>query len=314
MSMELKRLRYFLRIAEEGSLGRASNALGIAQPALSRQMRMLEGEFGAPLFHRTRNGMQLTEEGAQLRAAVTGPLRLLELATQNARSVSGKVEYSVALGLPPMIAYVAAQALVQRFDATMPSIKLSLVEDQTDQLVDKLLKGEIDLAFLYGQLPDDRLFGGEMLDEDIVLVGAGALKLSPDEAVPFKTLAELPLILPRAHHGIRSLVEKLAVRENIALDIRFETDSLQILKDLVKSGFGYGILPVSAFQRDYEAGTLSYARIAGPDMVHRVILAIRPHFQIPRGKLLALSRLLRDEVGRLVGTGRWPVRVLFPSG
>src|SRR3974390_1593235 len=114
--MELKRLRYFLRIAEEGSLGRASNALGIAQPALSRQMRMLEDEFGAPLFHRTRNGMQLTEEGSQLRAAVAGPLRLLELATQSARSISGKVEYSVALGLPPMIAYVAAQAFVHRLD------------------------------------------------------------------------------------------------------------------------------------------------------------------------------------------------------
>jgi len=314
MSMELKRLRYFLCIAEEGSLGRASSALGIAQPALSRQMRMLEDEFGAPLFYRTRNGMQLTEEGSQLRAAVTGPLRLLELATQSARSVSGKVEYSVALGLPPMIVTVAAQAIVHRFDKAMPGIKLTLVEDQTDQLVDKLLKGEIDVAFLYGQIPDDRLFGGDVLDEEIVLVGAAECGLSSDHAVPFKKLAELPLILPRAQRGIRSLVEKLAVRENIDLNIKFETDSFQIAKDLVKSGFGYGILPVGAFQQDFESGALSYARIDHPDMTQRVILAIRPHFQIPRGKLLELSRVLRDEVGRLVDAGRWPVRVLFPSG
>jgi DNA-binding transcriptional LysR family regulator len=314
MTLELKRLRYFLRIAEEGSLGRASTALGIAQPALSRQMRMLESEFGASLFNRTRNGMQLTEEGAQLRAAIAGPLRLLELATHSARSSSGRLEYSVAIGLPPMIAYVLGQALVERLAASMPNIKLNLVEDHIDALADKLLKGEIDLAFLYGQLPDDRLFGGDVLIEDLVLVGSANVRLSPDEPVTFGTLAAVPLVLPHAPHGMRSLVEKLAVRENIKLDIKFETDSFQTIKDLVISGFGYGILPLSSFLKEYESGALTYATIANADMNQRVIMAIRPHFQIPRSKLLQLSRLLRDEIGRVVERGRWPVRVLFPSG
>lgn len=312
--MELRRLRYFLCIAEQGSLGRASSALGIAQPALSRQMRMLESEFGAPLFTRSRNGMQLTEDGAQLRAAIAGPLRLLELATQSARSASGKLEYSVVLGLPPMIAAVLAASLVQRMDSAMPNITLTVVQDEADQLIDKLLKGEIDLAFLYGPIPDERLFGGDVLVEDLVLVGAATSGLSPAEPVNFRTAAEFPLILPRAHRGIRSVMEKLAVRENVSLNIKFETDSFQIIKDLVKSGYGYSILPVSAFLREAESGELLHAKIADVDMAQRVLLAIRPHFQIPRGKLLELSRLLRDEVGRLVDAGRWPVRVLYPSG
>ena len=81
--MENRRLRYFLQIAEEGSMGRAASVLGIAQPALTRQVRLLEEALGVPLFIRTQRGMQLTEDGEQLRAAIKKPLQEIELALQN---------------------------------------------------------------------------------------------------------------------------------------------------------------------------------------------------------------------------------------
>jgi LysR family transcriptional regulator, nitrogen assimilation regulatory protein len=81
--MEIRRLEYFVCIAEQGSLGRASDLLRIAQPALTRQVRLLEQELGVILFTRSRRGMRLTEEGEQLLSEVMGPLRQLEGALQN---------------------------------------------------------------------------------------------------------------------------------------------------------------------------------------------------------------------------------------
>jgi len=90
--MELRRLRYFLRIAAEGSLGSAARSLHIAQPALSRQMQLLEADLGVQLFQRVPRGMQLTEEGDYLREALSHPVQQIEAALQNARSFSTRVE------------------------------------------------------------------------------------------------------------------------------------------------------------------------------------------------------------------------------
>jgi len=101
--METRRLKYFVRIAEDGSLMRAAGVLRIAQPALSRQLRLLEEDLGLTLFRRTPRGMQLTQEGELLRVAVAGPLRELELALQNIRSLSARVEGNIVLGMPSNI-------------------------------------------------------------------------------------------------------------------------------------------------------------------------------------------------------------------
>ena len=92
------RLKYFLRIAEEGSITRAAGVLGIAQPALSRQLQLLEEDLGVALFRRTRRGVELTEPGERLRASTAGPLRQLELAVQYAGSPLARIERGLLFG------------------------------------------------------------------------------------------------------------------------------------------------------------------------------------------------------------------------
>ena len=89
--MDTHRLKYFLRIAEEGSVTRAAAVLGVAQPALSRQIRLLEEDLGITLFHRTRRGVHLTEEGERLRSSTAAPLRQLELAVRYAGSPLARI-------------------------------------------------------------------------------------------------------------------------------------------------------------------------------------------------------------------------------
>src|SRR5437016_6839562 len=136
--MEIRRLRYFVRVAEDGSLTKAAGVLRVAQPALTRQIRLLEKEIGVALFNRTPRGMQLTEEGEYLRASVAGPLRALELALQNIRSFSSRIEGNFAIGMPASIGDILAKPLAMRMDADFPNIKLRIVEGPTGSLVDWL--------------------------------------------------------------------------------------------------------------------------------------------------------------------------------
>src|SRR6266568_7180935 len=101
--MDTHRIKYFLQIAEEGSMTRAAAVLGVAQPALSRQIRLLERDLGITLFHRTRRGVQLTEDGERLRASTTAPLRQLELALHYAGSPLARIERGLHLGMVPTV-------------------------------------------------------------------------------------------------------------------------------------------------------------------------------------------------------------------
>src|ERR1700740_3582502 len=273
--METRRLRYFLQIAEEGSMGRAANVLGIAQPALTRQVRLLEDALGVPLFIRTQRGMQLTEDGEQLRAAIKKPMQEIELALQNVGAPSAPIEGVVVLGMPSATACVLAKPLLARVSRAFPKVKFRIVDGQSGHLIEGLLRGEIDIALVHGPLPDDRLFDREVLTEDLVLVGGPGSQLSADAPVEFLELSRHPLVLPSHHHGVRAVLEKAALRLNAPLEILFEIDSLQLAKDLVESEVAFSVMPLSAFGREYETGRLKYAPIQSPALSQTLIFAVR---------------------------------------
>ncbi|CAN7401773.1 LysR family transcriptional regulator [Phenylobacterium sp. LjRoot219] len=309
--MDLRRLRYFLRIADEGSMSRAASVLGIAQPALSRQVRLLEEALGVVLFRRTPRGVALTEEGEQLRASMTGPLRQLELAMQNVGSPFAQLEGGVVLGLPATVASVLAEPLVGRVATAFPKVKLRVVDRETGQLIEAMLRGEVDLGVIHGPAPDERLFESDLLVEALVLVGGPGSDLSPDRPVAFARLADLPLALPGVQPGVRSLVEKTALRAQVALDIRVEVDSLQVTKDLIEAGQVHSVLPASAVGREVAAGRLRYAPICDPVMTQQLAFVARPHLVMPRSFVAEFGALVRREVAQLVQSGAWPATLAF---
>lgn len=284
--MEIRRLEYFVCTAELGSLGRASDALRIAQPALTRQVRLLEQELGVTLFTRTRRGMTLTEEGEQLLADVVGPLRQLEGALQNIRSFSAGISGNIAVGMTPTVAYFLAQPLLQRMADDAPKVALRIVEGTASHIEEGLITGELDAGVLYGPSRDDKLVCRELLTEEMVVIGAADSGLSADSPLGIGELTALPLILPNPKNGMRGVSERYAAKYNVRFDIRYVIDSFQVLKDMVGKGFGYTILPLSAVLREVESGALAYAPIENPQR-RTLISAARPHSRMPR----VLSRL-----------------------
>lgn len=306
----MHRLRYFLRIADEGSLTRASEVLGIAQPALSRQIRLLESTLGVQLFARTPRGMQLTEEGEQLRSAISGPLGQVELALQNIGSPHAQIGGGVVFGLPETTAQILASPLLARLTEVFPRVRVTTVVEGARTLVDDMLKGDVDIAVINGHPSDERLFTTELLVEDLMLVGGPRSGLCADEPCEFPQLAHRPLTLPRAESGLRSTVEKTALTQQVTIDVRYETDSVAVQKDLIKRGLAHGILPVSAVGEELASGRLRCAPLRNPTLHDQLFIAVRPHLVLPRSFVLEFGAHIWQEAAELIGTGAWPATLV----
>lgn len=308
--MDTHRLKYFLRIADEGSISRAAAVLGVAQPALSRQIRMLESDLGVLLFRRTARGVELTEEGEQLRATTAAPLRQLELAMQWVGSPWGQVDRGVALGMPAPVATVLAGPLSARLAEAFPQVKVLLTVTDSTQLFELMLKDEMDFAVIHGPPPDARLFYRDILTEQPVLVGGPSSELDPTCPVGFASLADLPLVLPTMQPALNYTIRNTALRHKITIDSRFETNSLQVSKTLIEADLAYGILPLAACREEVARQRLTYAPLCDPVLTQNVGLAVCPNAALPRGYVTRFGAIVRDEAARLVESGAWPAQLL----
>jgi len=290
--MDTRRLGYFVCVAETGSLGRASEVLRIAQPALTRQVRQLEAEVGLTLFTRTRRGMQLTEDGEQLFADVIGPLRQLERAFRNTAAVSSGLSGSIAIGMPPTVACCLAQPLLEKVSREEANIDVRLVEGTARHIDEWLVSGELDMAVLYEASRNDKLSARELIVEDMVLVGPRDCALLPQRPLSFRDVAKLPLILPNPRNGLRAASDAQAALYKTRFQIKYVIDSLPTLKQMVIDGHGYTILPLSAVLTELEMGRLRYAPIDKP-VKRTLVLATKAHNRSSR-IMTKMDVLIRD--------------------
>ncbi|WP_018637518.1 LysR family transcriptional regulator [Parafrankia elaeagni] len=306
--VDTHRLRYFLRVAEEGSINRAAAALGIAQPALSRQIRLLEEDLGITLFQRTARGVQLTEEGERLRATTAAPLRQLELAMRYAGSPLARIERGLHIGLPSTAAGILAAPLLEGLSAAFPKVELQVSVGSTDVLVQGMLRGAIDISVI-GPVQDGRLFYRDLLSEELVVVGGRTSALHPGRAIDFAELANLPLILPVSLTGIRHSLENTALRLKLRIIPRFATDSLEVAKDLIRAGHGHSVLPRSACVAEFETERLRHAPLRDPSLTQQLGIAVTSHLELPRGFATRVGQIIREEAERLVRSGVWTAQL-----
>lgn len=303
-AMELRRLRYFLRIAAEGSLGRASRALGIAQPALGRQVQLLESELGVGLFQRVAKGMVLTDEGAYLREALEQPLQQIDRALENVRSYATRVEATLTLGLTPILATFIGPRLIRRLRAELPNLKLRIVEAGSTRLAGEISRGLIDIALVVDVAPDVRAFHSEILTEPLMLVGPPTGETGQWPAVTFRQLAGLPLVLPGPQSGLRTKLAKAAAAAETALTVALEVDSCALAKQAVIAGEGFTVLPPVAFRAEAGRGELAGVPIDG--LGQSVLWAVQPHWRVQRSTYNAVERAVFEELWAAVASGDWP--------
>lgn len=307
--MNLSQLRTFVRVGELGSLSKAADRLRVAQPALSRQMRLLQAEIGVPLFERHRHGMQLTPAGQELMERVSGLIRQLDVACEDVRASAGDVRGQVVFGLVPTVSYVLAARLAQRVASDYPRLSLRIVEGYGGHQLDWLQRGEVDAAIVYGSYGKLHMPTEELLEEDLVVVGPPDWNVEAAAPLTMSAFAALPLILPSRSHGLRMLLESAAAKVRAKLSVRFEADSFRALVALVEVGLGYTILPLSAISREVDDGRLKYAPLVRPRVTRQLVMCTAA--TLTSRATRTVLQLVRDEIASLVDSGLWQGKLQF---
>ena len=184
--MEISQLRTLIHVAELGSLSKAADRMNIAQPALSRQVRMLEQELGIALFARHGRGMVLTAQGREILTHATRVMAELEEIRARAGDTGSAFSGQIAIGLPPTVADIISGPLVAAFGKTHPKARLRLVSAYSGYLLDWLQRAEIDMAVLYNPGAVRSLRKQPILIENPFVIGPPEAGFSTVRALPFK--------------------------------------------------------------------------------------------------------------------------------
>lgn len=308
--MELRQLRYFVRIVELGSMSRAATDLDLVQSALSQQITRLESELATRLLHRTPRGVAPTEAGVAFFREAQLTLRHAEQATRAAQQA--RLSGSVSVGLAPTTSAVLGLPLMQAMRERYPDVRLHMVESMSGHLTAMLNARQLDLAVLFDtRLHQTRLDGGgrgwsvmPLLEEDLFLVQrAGAPHLPAEIAIA--DLAGVPLILPTGPHGLRSTLDTAFAGAGIAPSVVLEVDSLAMVMAAVDAGLGATLQPWAALGRYPDAAQrFQCARITdAPARRVNLLCSLSDDELSPAA--LAARVVLKDCVRTLLGEGRW---------
>jgi LysR family transcriptional regulator, nitrogen assimilation regulatory protein len=289
--MNQKDLESFVKVVEAGSFSQAALLMRRPQPALSRHVRELESELRVTLLYRNGRGVVTTEAGRRLYERANAILEQISAARAEALGQSGRGPEHVTIGLPPTVARVLSLKLARALYAAYPEMRLTFTEALNGHLLEWLAAGRMDIAILYANDTAPRLHAEKLFEEELCLVGAGAMPPQIQAA----SLRDARLILPGRQHGLRRQVESWAGRHGIGLNVRAECDGLSAILQLVAGGLGCTILPENAIRAELERGELACAQIVNPTPQRSMVLATPTNRPITQG-LNAVARVIKNVV------------------
>ncbi|QSY47185.1 MULTISPECIES: LysR family transcriptional regulator [Streptomyces] len=299
--MELRQLRYFVAVVDEGGFTRAAARLHLAQPGLSAQIRQLEQELGQPLLDRSHRSVTLTETGRAVLPYARAALAAADAVRQTVDAYTGLLRGRVSLGLVSGAtgnAFDIASFLADFHDAH-PALEIALTEDTSERMQAALLAGELDIALLgpIDEVPPPGLSLQTVIDAPLaVAVAPGDPLLAPADrtSVPLAELRDRALIcLPRGT-GVRAALERACAQAGFRPRVTFEAAAPRVLAQLAARGLGLAVLPTGE-DGSASDGQLRTLTITRPGIRARVALAWRstgPASPAARALLDALRRAL----------------------
>lgn len=241
--MELRLLRYFVAVAEELNITRAAERLHTTQPNLSQQIRQIEGIIGAPLFHRGKHPLRLTETGRVFLPAAKEALAAVEDAFRQARATVRVDVSSLSFGMIPGPEGVIFSHMGPILLREVPGTQVTLRSMTGPEIIQALLRWEITVGFLRGPIPSDEIAWEVYSREDVVAVLPETSPLARYERVPVKELAKLPhvalsqAIAPAVH----LVTQEIQARAGVTFRSSFCSESLMTSLNAVASGLGFGL-------------------------------------------------------------------------
>ena len=268
--MELRSLHYFVRIAELGSITRASAHLQIAQPALTRHVQRLEDELDAPLFTRANRGVRLTEAGHKLLESAQRILRDVERAGDEIRAHKAHPSGKIVLGVTPTLCPVVVPELFGRMRRHYPMIELKVVHAGTVRLEEFVVDGRVDIGLLAEISRSRLILSTRLAEEEMVLVTRPGSR--PQHIVSLEELSRTPLILG---DGLRAAMDNLLAGHRIELlQVDTELNDHETIRLMVQQGVGASILPHSSVYRECARGLAEAHRITANGVFRTLALGV----------------------------------------
>jgi LysR family nitrogen assimilation transcriptional regulator len=302
--MNLDVLSTFVRVAEAGSLTRASQVLDKPQPAISRKIASLERDCGGHLFLRTGRGVELTALGERVLARAQAILREAEGIRAEARGEPSGLHGEVTVGLITSLARSLAPGLFSRIRQRHPGILLRIHEAFSGELEEGLERGTVDVAVLLRG--SATLQGGEVSFGawQTHVIGPPGDPVTSRASVPFIELDGLPLVLPSPPSGARLQLQEIARSQGITLNVVAEANSGLVTLALIRAGAGYSVSPATpplSFMAGEVAQGLVQAALLTDPIVGRTLVLRQG---TGRGAAASeVARMVAETVQQLCGAG-----------
>jgi DNA-binding transcriptional LysR family regulator len=245
--MELRHLRYFVTLAEELHFGKAAEKLHIAQPPLSQQIRQLEQELGFELFHRTKRSVQLTEAGQVFLGEVQQIFKQLQQAIQTGQQTNRGEIGQLVVGFVSTAAYNILPKILKDFRSLVAGVSLELHELTTDQQLEWLREGRMDVGFIRPPVEDNTFSWETIFQESLIVALPETHRLANQCDVSLRSLANEPFILfPRKlAPGLYDLIISLCQQAGFSPSVAQEAIQMQTIVSLVAGEMGVAIAPES---------------------------------------------------------------------
>ena len=236
--MNLKRLEYFCQLAVLGNFTRAAQAVGIAQPALTVAIQKLEQEVGLKLINRADKNSLLTAEGGVLYKLATQLLSQAKQVELELEELKELERGTIRFGVSAMMGSYYFPKILTKFQQKYPKIKIHLVDQGTAALEKMLLNSELDLALVRGDLENLQLRYTELINEEVVAGMVSSHHLATEQTISLAQFCQQPLVLFHEGYFLREAVSQYAKKYHLSLDIRMETNLIELQKSLVRNEVG----------------------------------------------------------------------------
>jgi DNA-binding transcriptional LysR family regulator len=273
----LPQIEAFLEVARRQNLSRAAEALFVSQPTLTARLQSLEAALGEQLFVRTRRGMRLTEAGDAflpyaehaVAALADGRERLSELR----RGVAGRL----VLGAPPTVSTYTLPALLARFSAAHPGVRLAVKTGTSEEILDMVLHDQVQLGIIRA-LANQEIETLPLFTDTLVLIAGPGHRLarsSPGRQARMADLAGEVLVLFGRSSSYLEFTTATFRQAGVLPGSVLELDNIEAAKKMVERGLGVSLVPTSTVAGELAAGTLARIELVDAAPARREIVAVR---------------------------------------
>jgi LysR family hydrogen peroxide-inducible transcriptional activator len=286
--MELHQLRYFCAIAETGSFSRAAEQCHVAQPSLSQQILKLEDELGVRLFDRLGRSVRLTEVGKTFLPRARAVLRELEAARGDVVERKDSIAGPVTVGAIPTVAPYLLPSILTAFSKKFPQAQLTVIEEITPVLLDRLRASTVDVAILALPIRGHEFDSFPLLTEPLFAVLPKKHPLAHRRSISLKDVRKEPFLLLRDGHCFRENAVAACDRARVHPQVIFESGQFSSLLGMVGAGMGVSLIPQMAV--DKKAGC-RYVSISDPEATRTIGVVVLRGRSLTRANLGFLSLL-----------------------